>query len=311
MSNYGYHKITLYPGVKYKYLAASAARLEQCEINKINSLNGELEWSDIPAAFLLANYSKTIDSVTPDEFIDDLTGWRIYRQRRGSNIREFVGEIDSSNCGIEDYMCANQTSYTYYIYPIINNKIGHPIKTSEKDTDWWNYALIGFKQDTNGVYSPYMTWLFDCNLTSAQIVQNLDITKFGTFSRTPKISKGQSNYQTMGVVALLGGISYEKNQYVETMDALETWQQFVGECDLCIWKDRKGAIKIGTVIDNPTAQYIDEISKQPTQIAFNFVETADTSDFKVFTSISPYSANIINKLPADPNSSGGNQPGHN
>lgn len=289
MNDYGYQKITLYSNAKYNYLAASATRLQQCDINKINALKDDPTWSDVPGAFLLANFDTNLVSNSGDDTeIKELRGWRIYRQKNNENIRQFVGEIGYSANGIEDYVCANQTSYTYYAYPIVANKIGQPIKTSEFKTDWWNYSLTGFKKNSFGDYEPYSTWLFDCNLTSTQVTQNLDITKFNTFSRVPKISKGKNNYQTMGITALLGGINYDKNDYEEGMDLLEAWQEFVGECDLCLWKDRKGAIKVGTIYDNPTAQYIDEVSKQPTQISFTFVETKDINDYAVFKAIEPY-----------------------
>lgn len=318
MSNYGFHTIKLYPNVKYKYLAASATRLKKCEIDNINSINRVLSWSDIPGAFLLVNYGTEINSKTPDNYINNLVGWRIYRQKASENTLQFVSETGELACGIEDYMCANQTPYTYYVYPIINNgisqSIGQPIKTDKVKTDWWNYGLIGFKKGEYGNYEPYATWLFDCNLTSTQIVQNLDITKFSTFLKTPKISKGKSNYQTMGVTALLGGISYKSNRYEENMDLLETWQDFVGECDLCIWKDRKGSIKIGTIFENPSAQYIDVISEQPTQISFMFIETDNINNFQIFKYIEPYHSSIPDSgtKPLPPHGSGGdNNPMHN
>jgi len=287
MSDISYKEITLYPNVSYRYLATSATKLLDCELKEINSLATDPTWNDIPGAVFLADYSANIDSKSAVSALYGLKGWRVYRGKEGSSLREFVAELGADSCGVEDYMCANQRGYTYYVVPVIGNKLGQPIKSNKIKTNWWNYSLTGFKADARGYYVPYIIWLFDCNLTSTQITQNLDTTTFRTFTQRPKLSKGKSNYQTMGINALLGSVSYVSNKYEEDMDLLEKWQEFVGECDLCIWKDRKGAIKIGTIYDNPSAQYIDEISDQPTQISFTFVETKDISDFSVLKEVAP------------------------
>jgi hypothetical protein len=144
---------------------------------------------------------------------------------------------------------------------------------------------MGIKEIKQNVYAPTTIWTFDINLTSTEIIQNTDVATFRTFSRTPKVVRGDSNYQTMGISCLLGGILCHNRQYFEHQTVLQDWQKFIAETDLYVWKDRKGMIKLGTIDANPSSKYMDESVEQPTTITFNFIETGDISDIQVYDSL--------------------------
>lgn len=278
----GYNKITLFPDVKYDYLVLKKGTPNQSEIDIMNSPTVKPNFGTLPNSLIVSPFTDSLISSLVAGLVNPLIAWAVYRQKKGDKRLYLVAEVERSQLFIIDYLCSNQTEYNYIVVPVTSQELGISLESKPITTDWWNYSLTGLQEISNGIYSPTQIWTFDYNLTSTEIVQNTDVTQFKTFTKYAKVSKGESNYQTMGISCLLGGIKCEETEYMESMSLLEKWQEFVAKDILCLWKDRKGSLKIGKIIENPSSKYIDETTQQATTISFNFVETASTQDISVY-----------------------------
>ena len=277
--------ITLYPNVTYNYLLVQNKIATSDEIQKMDNIQDKPTWNTVPNTLIFAPYITDDISSFISGLNNPIIGWRVYRRSLLEDKQVFVADVEPTNTVVIDYLCANQTEYQYLILPITDYEVGLTLESEIVKTDWWNYCLMGIREIKPNVYAPTEVWTFDANLTSTDIVQNTDIATFKTFSRTPKIVKGESNYQTMGISCLLGGVSCSNYEYTESAYLLQKWQEFITSTNLYVWKDRKGMIKVGVIDANPSSKYMDECVLQPTTITFNFVETMDVDKIQVFDSL--------------------------
>ena len=279
-----YNGIVLFDDVKYNYLVVKKGSATQEELTNFKKPDYVPKWEEVSRAMILANFDNTLVSSYISGLPKQFDSWAVYRQKIGDKVQKFVGKVERNRLFIIDYLVGNQTEYIYYVIPETTGEMGVSMQSPIIKTDWWNYSLTGLKQIGDNVYVADKVWLFDFNVVSTEIVQNTDVSVFKTFTRIPKISKGLNNYQTMGISCLLGGVNSATEKYEDDIALLQDWQNFVAEDILCLWKDRKGSIKVGVVTDSPNAKYTDETTEQITTITFNFVETKDIDDISVYNS---------------------------
>lgn len=279
-----YNKITLFDNVTYNYLALKKGNANEVELSTFENKDYVPKWSDLDGGILLTDFNNSLVSSYISGLPTQFTSWSIYRQKVGESTQHFVGKVERNKLYIIDYMCSNQTDYIYYVLPETDSELGVSMQTPVVTTDWWNYSLTSLTNISDNIYVADKVWIFDYNLTSTEIVQNTDVTTFKTFTDMPKITKGNNNYQTMGISCLIGGINEKNYKYEDDIKLVQEWQKFVSENKLCLWKDRKGSIKVGVITENPTTKYSDETSEQLTTITFNFVETMNPSSISVYNS---------------------------
>lgn len=279
-----YNGIVLYDNVKYNYLVVKKRSATQNELSLFSDLNYVPEWSDVSNSILLTTFDGSLVSSYLSGLPTDFTAWAVYRQKKGENVEHFVGKVSRNRLFLIDYLCANQTEYTYFVIPETDGEMGVSMQSPSITTDWWNYSLTSLKQIGENTYVADKVWLFDYNLTSTDIVQNTDVSTFKTFTKHPKVSKGLNNYQTMGISCLIGNVDLVTEKYNDNIELLNAWQNFVSQETLCLWKDRKGSIKVGVVASSPTSKYMDETIDQLTTITFNFIETMDVNNISVYNS---------------------------
>lgn len=280
----GYNKIRLFPSIKYDYLIFLRNIASNAEIEKHYDSEYIPDWDDFSEPGIIAQFTNDLNSSIVSGLIDPAIGWLVYRRKVNETRSHLVAELPALQFFVKDYVVADQTQYIYDIVVLTENEMGVSIRSNPIKTDWLNYSITSIKQIGENMYQPSQVWLFDLNLTSTDIAQNIDITTYNTFTKYPKVSKGESNYQTMGITALVGGMKCVGQEYREPIELLEAWQEFVATSDLCIWKDYKGAMKLGQISDGSSSKYVDGvIGNQPTHITFNFIETQDISNIRVYS----------------------------
>ena len=290
-----YNKITLYPNIKYNYMTYTEQTPDSRAIEIMNDKFVEPTFGTIPDVKIACKFETDLQSSVIEGLTEPMIGWQVYRKKYGASRSELIAQVPPPQIFLNDYFCSNNTKYSYTVIPVTESKLGISLQSEAYTTDWWNYALISIKKDKNGNYSPTEIWTFDYNLTSTTIEHTLDVTVQRNFTRTPKISKGQSNFLSMGVTALLGGVNCEDGKYHETQELLEKWQEFVAKDELCLWKDRKGALKLGKITDGVNEKIQDETKEQLTSISFNFTEIGTGLIPSVYT-INEEEYNVLNTI---------------
>ncbi len=234
-----YDKITLYPGVKYDYLIFLQDRITQAQLDRVNDPFylpswGDFDWDD---PLIIATFTNGIDSSIIDGLLEPAIGWRVYRRKLGETVSHFVAEVPELQFFLKDYNVANRTDYVYDIMILTENEMGLSMRTNDVYTDWRNWSITGLEQIGDNVFRPTKVWLFDLNLTSMEILQNIDFMSFNTFTKYPKVAKGKLNYQTISFTALIGGMACSGERYREPIEILQAWQEFVGSSNLVILRE--------------------------------------------------------------------------
>lgn len=278
-----YDKINFYDGVSFGYMLLSKEALSDDEVLVIDSMESLPNWNSLGRDVfnILANFENTLDSSYILGVSEPLTGWSVYREESANGILSLVGKVGVDTLSVEDPLVGNSRQYKYYVFPETKNMIGVSMESDPiVFNNLWNYSLIGLKEDENEVFFATDFWNFSLNVQSNNVQQNLDITSFETLQKFNKISKGKRNYLNMSITCLLGDISDSTGLYDSNIEKLNSWREFCANSDKCIWKDRFGDIRIVSLYENPTTQYLDETCEQAQEISFSIIEIMDIDNIK-------------------------------
>ena len=124
-------------------------------------------------------------------------------------------------------MAGNNKEYVYYVYPESENLIGSPMVTNTiKNYSGWSYTIANLLERSDGVYISNEIWNLRLNVESNDVTQNLDISSLETLGKFNKISRGDKNYLTTSVKALLGDIDDQTGKYNCTSDMLNAYRDW-------------------------------------------------------------------------------------
>ena len=195
----------------------------------------------------------------------------VYREKKGTNQLEIVSKMSEGSLSLYDYNIANNETYTYYIFKESDDYISSATLSNEITTCWWNWSIVGFTKDENNIYNVDNDniWLFDLNIESSAMTQNISKTEYKNFTKYPKISIGKSNYSNGSLTCLLGNVS--NNKYNENADLLKAWNEFCSNGEYKLLKDRKGNKYLVDIIST-SAKIDDVVQEQPNTITFSWTE---------------------------------------
>jgi len=270
-----YNKITLYEGTSFGYLTLTKEQVSEADIITINTLDIQPNWDSLTGDpfVIMSGFEDTLASSYVSGLTEELTGWSIYRRETNKTETTLVAKVARKTLSIIDPMVGNGKQYRYYVFPETKNMIGvSMISEDVAPTSDWAYMLSGMTQREDGIYIATYPWKFSFNLTSGATTQNLNIASLETLGKFDKISKGKRNYLTASITCLLGDINSITGKFESDIDKLNAWRDFVANSGYCIWKDRLGDVRIVSIIDNPTTQYLDDTSEQACEINFSVKE---------------------------------------
>ena len=189
--------------------------------------------------------------------------WRIYRKKVGTDLLEFVAEIDGTQTSINDYMCVNKAGYSYELFAVNTDYIEMPISSSSITTSWDCWCLITANEsDEDNILYADKIFLFSLNVVSPQFSNNAKVNRLDNFTKYPKFQYGQSNYLSSTLTGLIGYIDCDTGEYVE--DATTALEIFNLSTDgkRKFLKDIRGNIWEISLADAISRQEDDYIQKQ-------------------------------------------------
>lgn len=277
-----YNKVIVYPNQKIDYLMQLSDIATDGDISQVNSYRFVPDWSTFQNRInIMAPYNNNLVSSFITGLSENLQGWAIYRQKTGESSLKKIGEISKKATYLDDYGVSNQTSYKYFVFPLTESQIGINLATKEISTNWWHWSVTSLTEIDKNIYIPKEVWLFDTNLESGDIIQNLDITYHNNFTKYPKESRGEMNYIKGSIKCLLSNVEDDSGEYFEDVDKLKAWRKFCADDNPKVIKDRKGNIKLVSISDN-SSSILDESEKQPTTINFSYTEIGDINDISIY-----------------------------
>lgn len=275
----GVTKITTFPNQKVDYMWIKNGTANQALIDS-TYVAGFIPTFD-NGTLALANYNDgTLDAGNILDIPVDIEFWSVFR-RQGTVIEE-VGRFPASTTEIYDYMVGNKSEYDYLIFPETSSLAGSPITSNMVNTKWWNWSIISYNEPEDGKHYSLVdeVWMFDLDIETAPLTQNLNRNVYKGYTKFPKISEGQLNYLSGSVSSLLGNFSCQNHDYQDTVEMQEAFSEFINNGKKKILKSRKGNVWICETMSN-NFKMSDTHKEQQTSIGFEFVEVASTDDISV------------------------------
>ena len=267
-----YNKYKLYGNSLTDYIWVHDVVDSQTTIDSTTGYTYAPQW-DSKTVFL-APFTENINGGEGTVSTGNVINWLIYRQDGTNQTLNYIGSVPASQSNLIDYGILNNAQYKYIIYGETDSALTTPISQQDiQQTSWWNWSLVGlietdkdnqFYGDTNNI------WLFDSNLTSNALEQNVDKTIMNNFTQFPKVSTGQMNYLTTGITALLSNVDKTTGKYTDSVDLYNKFNAFIADSSLKLLRDRKGNGWIVST-DKCSANYNDVTSEQ--MITVNFTVT--------------------------------------
>jgi hypothetical protein len=142
--------------------------------------------------------------------------WRIYRKKVGTDLLEFVAEVDGTQTSIKDYVCVNKTGYSYELFAVNSDYIEIPVSSSSVETSWGCWCLITANEsDEDNILYADKIFVFSLNVASPQFSNNAKVNRLDNFTKYPKFQYGPSNYLSSTLTGLIGYVDCETGEYIE------------------------------------------------------------------------------------------------
>lgn len=274
---FNYHKSQIYGSGKFDYVWATNVTETQNFIDSTTGANYVPTWTD--NTVLLASFNNNINGGDITFSGESITNWLIYKQEDGNTTLTYVATVPSTQTSIIDYNVKNNTNYRYQVFAETPSFLSQPLITSNYAIpNWWNWSLIGL-ETTNTENFYYVdtdnVWLFDTELTSDALSQNVDRNTFENFTQFPKITINAKNYITGGITAYISNT--DNNGYSDTVKMEDDFDAFINNGEIKLLRDRKGN---GWIVETTSNEFttIDKSTEQIIQISFKFTQIGNSNN---------------------------------
>lgn len=278
---FAYNKATLYGDSMVDYIWVHNKMDSQSEINQTLGYTYEPKWD--ANTFLLALFNNTLNGGNVTSVGDKILYWQVYKRKRGEATLRFLARVPASQYALYDFNAVNNAEYQYILFAETAEYISAPLQQDGYTvTSWWNWSLTKLtKSETNDkIYyaDSKNVWLFDTEVQSSALQQNLDKATIENFTQFPKISTGKKNYLTGSISAFLS--NPHNARYEDTIEQYNAFIDFIADENPKLLKDRKGN---GWIVDTTSnqMQYNDVTAEQITTVSFDFVQLDDLDDLNI------------------------------
>ena len=278
---FAYNKATLYGDSMVDYIWVRNKVDSQSEINQTLGYTYEPKWD--ANTFLLALFNNTLNGGNVTSVGDKILYWQVYKRKRGEATLRFLARVPASQYALYDFNAVNNAEYQYILFAETAEYISAPLQQDGYTvTSWWNWSLTKLaKSETNDkIYyaDSKNVWLFDTEVQSSVLQQNLDKATIENFTQFPKISTGKKNYLTGSISAFLS--NPHNARYEDTIEQYNAFTDFIAAESPKLLKDRKGN---GWIVDTTSnqMQYNDVTAEQITTVNFDFVQLDDLDDLNI------------------------------
>lgn len=200
-----------------------------------------------------------------------------------------TGETEIIESG-EDISVPTKGKYKYYIVPRSQNGNAYlkGIGFTEIDLDMKGYTITElilmpeiYQWGTRPRYKIGDQWKFVGEVQDTTVTQNTDRYLHVGYATYPTLTLTKTNYMSGTLSAMNGYVNCSTHKYVEDIDLIRAWREFITRPTIYMLKSQKGDVWIVNVTDNPTTTYQEMIKGIPTTFSFNWTECCDVKDIKI------------------------------
>lgn len=278
------------------YIQVDNKVLTQEEINNINNIEYKPDWdSNTMALFQFGGdlYGGNISSVASTGrgasklvLNDNITNWIIYKRKRNDLTLTYVTTVPVNTLSIVDFNVLNDEEYEYLVFAETDTKILTSFKSSHIKTCWdaWSLIDLGEESEQKNLYyvDTNNIWLFNTNLQSGSLTQNIDKNIVDNFTQFPKIITGKKNYTTGKLNAFLSNVQPRTGIYKDTVTMMEAFKAMIVNGHPKLLKDRKGNGWVVDVTEN-SFEIIDKSEQQIVKVDFSFVQLNDSNEINAIS----------------------------
>lgn len=124
-------------------------------------------------------------------------------------------------------------------------------------------------------------WKFLGEIENTTLTQNTDRAVHVGYGSYPIITRTNTNYLSGTLSAMNGYIDCTTKKFVDDIDTVRAWREFISRPSMFMLKTQKGDVLIISIVDNPTISYEENIHPLYTTFSFNWVEVANVNDLRI------------------------------
>jgi hypothetical protein len=205
-----------------------------------------------------------------------------YRENVQTGETEIVESVDAA--------VPTKGKQRYYIVP--RDSSGHAflkgISHIDVDCNMKGYTIteLIFREDEYqwGTRPRYRTgdqWKFVGEIQDTTITQNTDKYLHVGYNTYPSLTSTQTNYMSGTLSAMIGYVQCTTKTYVDDIDLVRAWRDFITRPTIYMLKSQKGDVWIVNVTENPTTTYSEMERQIPTTFSFSWAECCSVKDIKI------------------------------
>lgn len=205
-----------------------------------------------------------------------------YRENVQTGETEIVEGIDAT--------VPSKGKQRYYIVPRDSTGSAYLKGISHVDVDCnmkgYTITELIFREDEYqwGTRPRYRTgdqWKFVGEIQDTTITQNTDKYLHVGYNTYPSLTSTQTNYMSGTLSAMIGYVQCTTKTYVDDIDLVRAWRDFITRPTIYMLKSQKGDVWIVNITENPTTTYSEMERQIPTTFSFSWAECCSVKDIKI------------------------------
>lgn len=125
-------------------------------------------------------------------------------------------------------------------------------------------------------------WKFVGDISDTTYTQNMDKYVHVGYNTYPSVTSTQTKYLSGSLSALMGYVNCETKKFVDDIDKIRAWRDFITRQSIYMLKSQKGEVLVVAVSNNPTISYEEMTKELSATFAFDWVEVEDINNIRVY-----------------------------
>lgn len=205
-----------------------------------------------------------------------------YRENVQTGETEIVGGVDAT--------VPTKGKQRYYIVPRDSSGRAYLKGISHIDvgTNMKGYTITElilredeYQWGTRPRYKTGDQWKFVGEIQDTTITQNTDKYLHVGYNTYPSLTSTQTNYMSGTLSAMIGYVQCTTKTYVDDIDLVRAWRDFITRPTIYMLKSQKGDVWIVNITENPTTTYSEMEKRIPTTFSFSWAECCSVKDIKI------------------------------
>lgn len=191
------------------------------------------------------------------------------------------------------------TKGTFKYYAVPRNSSGHALLKGVSSTtvtlNMRGYTITElivmdevFQWGSRPRYKVGDQWKFVGEIQDTTVTQNTDRVLHVGYNTYPTLTRTDCNYMSGTLSAMNGYVDCTTHKYVEDIDLIRAWRDFITRPTIYMLKSQKGDVWIVNITDTPTTTYEENQKDIPTTFSFNWAECCSVNDIKIHPRNSGY-----------------------